>query len=341
MTATVVPFRSPPNPMLVPKRVPARRAEPYASEVIKVEGTEDFDTLRDRGRELGNSGAYAEASAVYRRAAEVAAAAGDDDRADEAVCGWGTAETELGNGVEVMPELRRVLLDSTVDHNCWLASYTLARAQELEGQIRKAIFYVRLSLHHSAYVDRPGLAATSRNLLGNLLLAEGCGAAAAAEYRLAISDFDGAPPTWTATAQVNLGYCLLANAFEGNRRRPARLREGLRLTYRCLRTLRSEQAGPLLVWPHLNLCFAYLEMERLEGAERHGRRALELAEHHENRDVVKNCLYLLGQTAMLQRNTEAARQFFGELERRFYPERNGLAAMLMSLDLRQLVNLRA
>jgi len=336
MTATVVPFHSSPEPAFVPERVPAP-----GPEACVVDSAEDFETLRDRARDLGNSGSYREAASLYRRAAEVATAAGDSDRADEALCGWGTAETELGNGVDVMPELRRILLGSDNDYNRWLASYTVARAHELEGQIRKALFYARLSLQHSTYVDRSGSTAGSRNLLGNLLIAEGREIDAAAEYRKALGESHGAPPAWTATVQVNLGYCFLADAFRGNHSRQRQLRQGLQLTYRSLRTLRREQAGPLLVWPHLDLCFAYLEMKRPKPANRHGLRALELAERYENRDVAKNCLYLLGQTAMLQRDTEAARQFFGELEQRFYPDRTGLADMLMSLDLRQVVNLRA
>lgn len=336
MTATVVPIHSSPKPAFIPERVYAPEVEARA-----IEATEDFETLRDRGRELVAKGSYREAAAVYRQAVEVATAAGEADLADEALCGWGAAEIELGNGVGVMPELRRILLGSALDHNCWLASYTLARAHELEGQVKKALFYARLSLNHSGYVDRPGLTAGSRNLLGNLLLAEGRETDAATEYRTALRESNSAPPAWTATTEVNLGYCLLASAFEGNGFRQHRLREGLRLTYRSLRTLRREQAGPLLVWPHLDLCFAYLEMERLEAARRHGRRALELAERYENWDVVKNCLYLLGQTAVLQSDTEAASQFFSELEQRFYPEQAGLTTVLMSLDLRQVVNLRA
>ncbi len=339
MTATVVPFRSSPEPAFVPERVYA--PEPDTCVVDTVDTTGDFETLRDRAREFGNSGSYREAAALYRRAADAAAAIGDADRADEAICGWGTAETELGNGAKVMAELRRILLGSSVDYNCWLASYTLARAHELEGQIKKALFYAQLSLQHSGYVDRPGSTAGSRNLLGNLLMTEGREADAAAEYRTALKESHGAPPAWTATVEVNLGYCVLADAFADNRVHRRRLREGLRLTYRSLRTLRREEAGPLLVWPHLDLCFAYLEMERPEPAMRHGRRALELAERYENRDVAKNCLYLLGQTAMLQHDTEAARQFFGELEERFYSDRAGIADVLMSLDLRQVVNLRA
>ena len=335
MIANVVPFRSSPAPALIPERVPAPEVEASA-----IEATEDFETLRDRGRELGNKGSYSEAAAVYRQAAEVATAAGEADLADEALCGWGTAETELGNGNKVMPELRRILLGSTVDYNCWLASYTLARAHELEGQVKKALFYARLSLQHSAYVGRPGSTAGSRNLLGNLLIAEGREAAAAAEYRMALSESKDAPPTWVAGVEGNLGYCIVAGT-NGQGFRRARVREGLRLLYRSLRTFQRTKADLDAAISHLDVCFAHLELERPRAAKRHGERALELAERHGDSDTVKNCLYLLGQTAMLEGDSERARQFFGELGHRFYPDRAQLANVLMSLDLRQVVNLRA
>jgi len=334
MTATVVPFHSSPEPAFVPERVPASEAEPRAVEVA-----EDFETLRDRGRELGNKGSYREAAVVYRRAAQVAAAAGDDARSDEAVCGWATAETELGNGARVMPELRQVLLRSAVEYNCWLASYALARAHELEGQVKKALFYARLSLHHSACVDRPGSMAGSHNLLGNLLLTEGCEADAAAEYRKALRESRDARPTWVAGVEGNLGYAIVARAG-GQGLRSARVREGLRLLYRSLRTFQRAKAGLDAAISHLDVCFAHLELKRPRTAKRHGERALALAEAHGDSDTVKNCLYLLGQTAMLEGESERAQQYFGELERRFYPGRAGLANVLMSLDLRQVVNLR-
>ena len=170
MTATVVPFRPSPEPAFVPEHVPV--PEPKA---CAVDTTEDFETLRDRARALVAKGSYQEAGAAYLQAVEVATAAGETDLADEALCGWGAAETELGNGAEVMPELRRILLGSPVDHNCCLAAYTLARAHELGGQIKKALFYARLFRDRAEYVERSGLRGLAQNLLGNLLVAEGRG----------------------------------------------------------------------------------------------------------------------------------------------------------------------
>ena len=335
MTATIVPFPSSPEPAFVPERAFAPEAEACATDT-----TGDFETLRDRARELGNSGSYRQAAEIYGRAAEIATASGDTDRADEALCGWGAAETELGNGSEVMPELRRVLLASTNDDNRWLASYTLARAHELEGKIKKALFYARLSHHHSAYVQRQGLKGLSHNLLGNLLVAEGREAEAAVEYRTALLQRDDSPPMWVAGAETNLGYCLLVRAVRGRGLNRARMREGLRLIYRSIRTFRRERAVQYSMLPHLDLCFAHLELKRVASARRHGLRALDLAKRYADPATIKNSLYLLGHVELLEDDAEAARQYFGELGRRFYPDQAGLTDVLMSVDLRQVVNLR-
>lgn len=336
MTVTDVSSHSAPEAAFIPEGVPAPEAGTRASEVI-----EDFETLRDRGRELGNKGSYPEASAVYRRAAEVAAAAGNTDRADEALCGWGAAETELGNGAEVMPELRRILLGSSDDRNRWLASYTLARAHELEGQIKKALFYARLSQHQSAHAQGSGLTGLSHNLLGNLLVAEGDEAEAASCYRKALRYGTDAPPTWSAGAEGNLGYCLLVGATRRKNSSRARMREALRLIYRSLRTFRREGTVQYTMLPHLDLCFAHLELKRPASAIRHGQRAFELATQFGDSATLKSCLYLLGQASLLEGDTETARQYFGELGYRFYPDQAGLTDVLLSLDLRQVANLRA
>ena len=335
MTATVVPFQSSPEPAFVPQRVPAPEPE------MRVEDTtEDFETLTDRARELGNGGSYRQAADLYGRAAEIATASGDIDRADEALCGWGAAETELGNGTEVMPELRRVLLASSNDDNRWLASYTMARAHELEGQIKKALFYARLSRHHSAHVRRRGLTGLTHNLLGNLLVAEGREAEAAAEYRTALRQSANSPAMWVAGAETNLGYCLLIGAIRATGLSRARMREGLRLIYRSIRTFRREGAVQYSMLPHLDLCFAHLELKRPVYARRHGLCALKLAKQYGDSATIKNSLYLLGHVALLEGDTETARQCFGELGQRFYPDQAGLTDLLMSVDLRQIVNLR-
>lgn len=335
MTATVVPFHSLPEPAFVPDRVSV-----YEPETC-VEGAENFEALRDRARHLVARGSYRAAATVYQRAVEVATAAGENGLADEALCGWAAAETELGNGGEVMPELRRILLASPVDHNYCLAAYTLARAHELKDQIKKALFYARLFRDRSEYVERAGLKGLAQNLMGNLLVAEGREAEAEVHYRAALRLSANASPTWIASAEGNLGYCLVVQAAGGSHApRRARFREGLTLLYRSLRVFKRERAERDIALSHVDLCFAHLELGRIACAKRHGTAALKLAKHLDDPEMVKNSLYLLGQAALLEGDTEAARGSFGDLERRFYPERTSLTDVLMSVDLRQVVNLR-
>jgi len=333
--AILLPFHLPPAPVLLPE-LPSVPEERRTGDI-----TGDFETLRARGRYLIARGWYREASTVYSQAARVAIASGEPDLTDEARCGWGAAETELGNGGEVMPELRRVLLSSAVDHNRYLAAYTLARAHELAGQVRKALFYGQLSLHHSSGLERPELAAGSHNVLGNLVAAEGREADAATEYRRALRLAEGAPSPWIAKIEGNLGYCLVASAGRSRSRGRAQLREGLRLLYASLRTFRRANAVPDLALAHLDLCFAHLELKRPSSARRHGEEGLALAERLSHAGMAKKCLYLLGQTAVLEGDTDSATRYFAELEHRFYPDRAGLSDILLTLDLRQVLNLRA
>ncbi len=334
MTATVLPFRPSPVPAFVQADVPVSEARPRSVEV-----SEDFEALRTRGRELVDQGLYAEASVLYRRAADRAEEAGDTGATEEFLCGWGAAETELGNGEAVVRELTKVL-DSRIALNRWLAAYTVARARELQGETRKALFHARVCRGVATELERPGLTSVSCNLLGNLHVAEGSESEAAACYRTALRDFD-APLLWRAAAETNLGYCLLADAVRGGRRRRARMRDALTLIYRSVRTFRKAGALQYTVMPHIDLCFAHLELNRPACARRHGQRALELAERYGNATAIRNSLYLLGRTALLESDAETARRSLGELAQRFYPGQAGLVDILMALDLREVVNLRA
>ncbi len=304
------------------------------------DATEGFETLTARARALGNRGSYREAATLYRRATDLAAVNGDTESADKATCGRCAAEVELGNGAEVMPDLRRVLLNSGDHYICWLAAYTLARAHELARQNRKALFYARLSRQHSGYIDFTAPTGLAHNLLGNLLVADGREAEAATEYRAALRGAQDSPLTWVAGAEGNLGYCLVVSAVQRKNPRQSRMREGLRLIYRSLRTFRREGTLPYEVLPHLDLCFAHLELKRPTSAHRHGLRALELARQFSDSGTIRNALYLLGQVALLEGDRQTARQYFADLGQQFYPEHAGLADVLMSVDLRQVVNLR-
>ena len=91
----------------------------------------------------------------------------------------------------------------------------------------------------------------------------------------------------------------------------------------------------------IDLCYAHLELGRFETAERHGRRGLELAERIGESDWIKNALYLLGEVAVLAGADGRAYAWFHELQRRYYPAQSHLPDLLLSVDIRKLINLRA
>jgi hypothetical protein len=91
----------------------------------------------------------------------------------------------------------------------------------------------------------------------------------------------------------------------------------------------------------IDLCYGHLELGRFETAERHGRRGLELAEKIGESDWIKNALYLLGEAAVLAGADGRAYAWFHELQRRYYPAQSHLPDLLLSVDIRKLINLRA
>jgi tetratricopeptide (TPR) repeat protein len=90
----------------------------------------------------------------------------------------------------------------------------------------------------------------------------------------------------------------------------------------------------------LELCYGLLEVGRHRQACRHGERALVLAERLGDSFGIKNSLYLLGEAERLLGRDERARACFDRLQSLF-PDTPFLTDMLMAVDLRQMINLRA
>ena len=129
-----------------------------------------------------------------------------------------------------------------------------------------------------------------------------------------------------------MGYCRVLEA---------RFDEAFTLLYQSLRTLRRHGAWGYCTSTHLDLCFAHLENGRLRHARRHGEQALALALRFEDDDSVRNALYLLGEVANQDGDEAAAFAAFEQLQQRFYPEDPNILHLLMAVDMRSMVNLRA
>lgn len=95
------------------------------------------------------------------------------------------------------------------------------------------------------------------------------------------------------------------------------------------------------VTPHLDLCFALLEIGRFRHAVRHGTRALALAEEAGEPDSVKQALFLLGEATHQVAGAHEAREYFQRLQERYFPEASYLTDILLTVDVRKLINLKA
>jgi tetratricopeptide (TPR) repeat protein len=296
------------------------------------QGATEFESLTDSGRRAVEAGRLDEAVRCYDAALVWADEHADRTARDRAFCNRATLAIELGDGEAYLNELRRILMRGMKAANGFRAAYAIARSYELKKDRQKAGFYARIAREHAELVGSGEWLAWARNLNGNLLLAGSFFDQAAREYEEALRLQPAVDGVWRALIEENLGYC---HVVQG--RHP----EGFRLLYRALRALRRLGARRYEIYPRLSLCYAHLDVARYGDAERHGRAALAVAAAHADREGRKMALYLLGETAKLAGQSRRARSWFRELQREHYPESRYLPDLLLAIDVRQLVNLKA
>lgn len=292
-----------------------------------------FEALRDLARRATEAGDLAHALELLDRARELARSSGDRDLIDLATCNRSAVAIELGEREVPRTELRAILGRDTSRANECLAAYQLARSFELEKSFKKGLFYARLAGERATENGVPvEYRASALNLLGNILLAESREAEAVRAYEAALGLMPVDDLVRRASVLGNLGYCRALQSRHG---------EALSLLYAALRTLKRRGARHYCASVHIDLCFTHLESGRLDLARRHGELALDLAENFGDDDAARNALYLLGEIAMLAGDSDGAWRRFDELQRRFYAEGPDIRHVLMAVDVRRLVNLRA
>ena len=296
---------------------------------------ETIATLLRDGRRAYEGERPAEALDLFRRARDLADEAGNRRASDRAFVNECAVliglERAAGIADESLQRLREMLMAGD-PVNARLAAYNIARAYEFQKEFLKGLFYARIALDRATVLDRADWIASSRNQIGNLLLAESRMEEACDEYRSALELLPEGPSSQRALILTNLGY---SRAVLGQ------LRDGARLIYDSLRMLRSVGARREQVIPLLDLSYVLLKLERPKLSMKHGLRALELAEHNGEKDSVRLAYYLLGEAAQQAGDTAGARAYFERLQRRFFPSYERLADFLFTVDIRNLVNLKA
>lgn len=294
--------------------------------------SEVYRQFREKGVAAIRDGLWEEALPPLTRAWEWADEQGDEELRDRAFCNLSIVKIELRQTEGCLAELGEILLRSQDPEGRWLAGYNIARAYELDKKFERGLFYARIARDQARAMDRPDLLAVSHNRLGNLYLGASKTTEATREYEQALELLGSSDPSvHFARILDNLGYC---RVLQG------RLEEGFRLLFRSWRILRSQHSKEALVSLHLDLSFAHLEIERPRHGARHASKALELARELGDRDSVKNALFLLGESASLGGDEDGARRYYSELQT-YYPELPVVTDILLAVDTRQMINLRA
>ncbi len=261
---------------------------------------------------------------------------GDEVLADRAFCHHCAYEIQLGGGDERIPQLKRILLQSTDPVNRYLAAYHTAVAYDLAEQPAKARSYAVRATTLAIELDDPARLATVENLAGNLAIQASDFADAEVHFKCALASYpasDGFRRIMRAQITDNLGYVLMCTE---------RLAEGLALCEQARAELEGLGADHYLHTVLQDLCYGYLLDERLERAERCGERALELAIEHSDEMIAKNCLFLLSEAAVRRGDAFRARRYLRELVSH-YPEvgvSDEIIDVFLATDLTTLVNLR-
>ncbi len=288
-----------------------------------------YEQLRDEGQQAVEAGRLAEALEILERALERAREREDRDLVDLAVCNRSAVLVSLERQQEVMSPLRQILVRNRDARTCALVAYNLSRAHRANKENKKSLFYARIARDRALAID--WLVAESHNQIGNCLMHDSHFEQAAAEYRRALELFSEEPSIMRALVTANLGYCLMMLG---------KIRAGARLSFRSLRWFRRFGARLYEAWPHLDLCYAYLELGRLDRARDHGRRALAIGEETGETGRIKTALFLLGETERSAGDLEAAWEHFSRLQQDFYPDSPQVAELMVAVGMRQVVHLR-
>lgn len=294
-----------------------------------------FDALIEEGRVHLDAELLDEALRVFERAEALAEELGDRRAADRAYANRCAVliAVDRGLGPESLQRLREILMAGDDAVTSWLAAYNVARAYEFVKEHRKGLFYARIALDRARVLEATDWVASSRNQIGNFLLAESRFDSACEEYREALALLPSDQESVRQAAIFdNLGYAYVIIG---------RIKDGLDLLYRSLRRLRAMGRHRETILPHLSLCYALIETGRYRHALRHGAQALALGEEAGEEDSIKHALFLLGEAAQQTGDPAMARELFERLQERYFPEASYLPDVLLTVDVRKLINLKA
>ena len=271
---------------------------------------------------------------AFTRCVEIASERQDQALHDRALSNLVSVQLELELTVDrdSLTELRQVLMRCADPNTACLAAYNIARIYELADDKKKALFYGQLALDHSDKPAAKGWQGACLNLLGNLRLSDSQFEEACTQFERALRYADSLSEVQRAFIIDNLGYCRFVQG---------RPEEGFELAFNSLRTFLHAGTRDFELYPRLTLCYGYLDVKKYRSALRQGLRALEAAVRIGDVSAHKNAMFLVGEAYNGLGDQNAAWDTFEELQQRYFPDSPHIPTLLMSIDVRSLVNLKA
>ena len=293
---------------------------------------EEFEALTRQAEQALRAGHAREALAPLEQAVAIARELGDPIRTDKARVNYAQALEAAGEHVRAEEGLLEILMRGRDDAVVLAASVTVARARKSRRDYAKALFYAEKALAAARRIGTAAAAAPVLTLRANIRMNRNQFREALEDYRSAASLYEGAGVGGyhLASALDNLGYCLvLVEEYD----------EGIPVLRRALEAAEKAGLARLVAETSQDLCFGMLRRRSLRAAERHGRRALEVAEREGLETIRKNVLYLLGETCSLLGKDREADGYFAELQKLFPGIRN-LGQFLKAFDISEMITLK-
>lgn len=303
------------------------------TDCTRPEVAEQLAALRLQVQAHITRGALDAAEALCRDAVAIARGGNDPAVIDRTSCDLASMLVALGRGDEVTGELRKILMRSFDLGNRFVASYALSKHYDLQRDHERSWTYARQALRYAEQAQDRSMTARAHNHLANLYILDSYFDEARGHYQECLDNYGAVVSLERAVAESNLGYCLTILG---------KTTKAFRLIFDSLRLMTRLDAGSWKRLPHLSLAYAYLEIGRYDRARHHAERGLHFSENtfgaEEN---VKNALYMLGEAEKLNGRSTVAYEHFCDLQRRFYPDQPFILDVLMSTDLRKMINLMA
>ena len=294
--------------------------------MTQVDFHQTAEQLRQDGLACVRSNDLDTALALYDKA--YAAAAGDDELRELITINKADVLITLQRGGPEVAELARIVMRRRNPRHVCLAAYALLFKHRIEEDYKRALFYGQLALRAAEeFGDREYERAVLVDL-GNVYEMQ-------SEISKAVECFESALRLIPAESETdrrsrgytleNLGYCRL---LEGE------VDRGITMINEALLCL-DDDTGRAEAF--IDLCYGHLERQELDRAQSYGEAGLDIATEPRQ---IRNAHFLLGEVACKRENTAVAEYHFGELAK-FYPDFRHLKNLLMAVDLRSMVNLKA